>query len=239
MINWHDISDSKVVGLISPRRLDFATYIEEFGELPIMMYTDVSYLEAWVDLERRKLENSNYREWRLKIYPVGRRSLNDIKHVQGKIRSPAGVILEYDQIWVRASYRHYRAAFRSFHIKRDCIGADVMQSIHADHVINKARLRCHPNAWVVLFPVLSEINSFFGSRVERNCAVLPGDVSSASMDPLPAFKLFAHAFPRNIEELEGEINKIRGWLGANPITRNVVNDFLNKMHAEVLTYIAS
>ena len=110
--------------------------------------------------------------------------------------------------WARASHKPYRAAWAPHHARADGQAREQLRALHADHVINKARLAAHyPEAWVMLFPVPDRSNSPFGSAVEK---ALPDVPPGLDLDPLVLFKLLSAEFPKDAAELATQLSAIAG-----------------------------
>jgi hypothetical protein len=202
--------------------LDFATYLENTHNLPTMMFENTSIFLKWIRSERGLQAEI------LKGVP-----LSKMCRVHGTIKR-GGVQLSYDQLWVKATYRRYRNPFVKHHAFRDRFDPRDLSSLHADHVINRARLRKLPDAWVVLFPVYGANNSRFGSLVEKKLLPLEKGVRQASMDPLPAFKLLCDSMPRVAADLPKQMEVVANWLAVDDSNETVVAQFLSDMNRQVL-----
>ena len=121
----------------------------------------------------------------------------------------------------------------SHHAARDKLAPSEFPDLHADHVINRARLRDLPDAWVVLFPVSGKVNSRFGSSVEKGLPPLPTGIGHAVIDPLPAFKLLCDLIPRTEKEFSEQMNVVTGWFASDDENTQVIAEFLADMRLQV------
>lgn len=206
--------------------LDLSTYLENKHEFPTMLYELTTDLEQWVSTEPNLTSES-----------ISGASFSQLRRIHGTIKCN-GVNLSYDQIWVRVTYSGYRKAFAQHHSGREGIARHELAGLHADHVINRARLKNIPDAWVVLFPVLGSVNSRFGSAVEKSLEPLMPGVGKASMDPLPAFKLFCESMPKVMSDVPKQMAIVRGQLAFNVNNAQLLNNFLAEMHRQVSACVA-
>ncbi|MBY5448097.1 hypothetical protein HFO91_00165 [Rhizobium leguminosarum] len=140
----------------------------------------------------------------------------------------------YDKIWVRVSSDLYRTGLQHQALSAFKLTPKELTGVHADHIINRARLKNHPDGWVCLFPVPARANTHFGSVVERKLAPVDGSVDRIDLSPLVAFKLFCGIFPRSPVQLDTAMKSIRGqWHTQFPH----IQDFIDEMHVEATPYM--
>lgn len=193
------VLDREYSSVVMRARLDFSTYLEEFGSPPPVMFSDLVGLESWA-------YNNN-----LEVNAVPGDRKGNFRHVTNDTVSSYKQQLVYSQLWVRASHPNYRSVFAAWHAKCDRIAIKQLSDLHADHVINRRRLReFHPNAWVVLFPVPADANITFGSRIEKKLLSIDANQHSVYLEALYAFKLFTGHMPKTKVELEIAMKRFRG-----------------------------
>ncbi|MGG6893764.1 hypothetical protein [Rhizobium sp. BR 315] len=217
------IPEKTLVGLMTTARLDFATMYEEDGELPPLFFRNLSMLYTWAIsrglLVKRLAEVDCCGAYRISGQYRG-------------INTPAS--WGYDQIWVRVACNQYRTALQTQALSTFNLSGRDLSGIHADHVINRARLKEHLGGWVCLFPVPARANTHFGSVVERKMPPVPAHVDRIDLSPLVAFKLFCGVFPRSPIQLEAAMKDIRGqWHTPFPH----VHRFIDAMQAEAMPYM--
>ncbi|SPY99995.1 Uncharacterised protein [Pseudomonas luteola] len=94
------------------------------------------------------------------------------------------------------------------------------RSLDADHVVNRKSLKHHPNAWVLLAPVLSGTNRTYGRSIERYLEPISASSSRVTLDPIIALKLFAAKIPESREEMEAEYKALIGRFIVPSLTLN-------------------
>jgi hypothetical protein len=137
----------------------------------------------------------------------------------------------YDQVWARIKYSCYAKALQASALHFANIGRASLAGIHADHVINRARLGHHPQAWVMIFPVPREANSPFGS-IERRLAIVPQGQTRIDLTPLIALKLYCGFLPRTQRELDSAMIDVLGQIG-------FAKEFCDQMHVEASHFVGS
>lgn len=180
-------------------RLDLLIFIQKFGITPPAMFKDAGALEEWLRINDFGCEKVNG-------------SVGNIVRVFGDFKFGAARV-GYNQLWARADYKNYRKPWASFHRNADDVVGS-MQTLHADHVINKERILPNfPEAWVMLFPVAGGSNSPFGA-VEHNLPDLTeediDEDGSYAIDPLVGFKIFSSEYPRDQPELDEQLRALDG-----------------------------
>jgi hypothetical protein len=217
------VHESVLAGLLTTARLDFTTMYEEDRELPPLFFKNLSMLYTWA-IDRGLL-----------IKPVRELDCGGAYRVSGQYRginTPA--TWGYDQIWVRVACNQYRTALQRQALSVFNLSHRDLAGIHADHIINRGRLREHLSGWVCLFPVPARANTHFGSVVERKMRPVPANVDRIDLSPLVAFKLFCGIFPRSPTQLQATMKDVRGqWHTPFPHVHN----FIDAMQVEAMTYM--
>jgi hypothetical protein len=187
--------DPRTSEIVATVRLDIAVVLENDGVPPPVMFSNRALLDDWAaekGLQRRAI--SGVRE-------------GSAVEVAGFYRGRTAKF-GYSQVWTRATYSRYArslqaVALRGYNMERAALAG------HADHVINRARLKLHPDAWTVIFPVYHSANCPFG-RIERSLPSVPAGVDRMDLPPLVALKLFCGTLPRTPIELSWAMRDIRG-----------------------------
>lgn len=109
------------------------------------------------------------------------------------------------------------------------IAYQLLATLDADHVLNRASLKKIPNAWVLLLPVPADANRGFGRIVERYRTQLSPETEKIDLTPEISFKIFCGAMPRNKQELNSLRKVIAGQLQAD--------DYVNDMCSAIETKI--
>jgi hypothetical protein len=89
------------------------------------------------------------------------------------------------------------------------VSEDDLGIIQADHVFNKRSVLAFPDAWLLIFPTVSEVNYRFGSKFEIGLRVSP-DVDNVELTPFHLFKILSNFWPRNREQFEEGLKIISG-----------------------------
>ena len=76
----------------------------------------------------------------------------------------------------------------------------LLGTVDADHVLNRASLPDLPDAWVLLFPVPADANRAMGSKVERYLPRVVVGTERVDIDAQQFLKAFSNFFPRNADE---------------------------------------
>src|SRR5450830_1859088 len=125
MANFTTAVNGKYSSVILSARMDFSTYIEASGKLPI------------VAAENQKLLEQLCQEQNLTIdYLVD----GEMAHVYRNLNLNDENGFSYSQVWVKANFEQYREPWAAHHCKRDNIKRADMSTLHADHVVNKKSL---------------------------------------------------------------------------------------------------
>lgn len=188
---------SSVIGFA---RTDLNHFIEVFGKTPPAMFRNHSDLFNWIETNGL-------------LYDAIQGSNGNIIRVRGTFKA-AGQSIPYSQLWAKASYKSYRKPWAGYHAKADKVPVDQLRKMHADHVINKERIRgSFSKAWVMLFPVPDGSNSPFGSSIEKNLPALTGkdvDIAGYAIDGLVGFKIFSMEYPRTEAEMVEQLKAVYG-----------------------------
>lgn len=214
--------------VIHGARMDMTTYIEHYGKSPPVMFATKSDLEAWA------------RNMGMSIFPPNTNTSGCILVVSNRTAANPGPghVLGYDQLWVKATYRGYRKPFLKWHAGRDKVPQSAMSDLHADHVINRSRLKkTHPDAWVNLFPVPAHANTRFGSRIEKKLKALPVVALQVTLEALYFFKLFCTKMPKTKAELQDAMHSVKGQLLRQGATATTIDQFLVRMEAAIKQYL--
>lgn len=145
--------DLEIGMAVTSSGMDFKTLVEVGYQQPIA-FKDFDALQGWLKNEFHNAE----------ITKVGRRKLQNVILITGLIKV-GQELREYEQVWVRATYKSYRRAmmqyyqtkFRGRHLKRYDI----------DHSVARKTLKSWSNAWVNILYVDSGINRSIGGLMER------------------------------------------------------------------------
>ena len=150
--------------------------------------------------------------------------------IQGFYEAPSmDCRMYYRQVWVRAPFRGYRHALVQASIPGFGMQAADLVNLDADHVVNRARLREWPDAWVLLFPVHRRANRPFGAVEAKLPPIAFGD-ERVDLDPLLGLKLFCSVLPGR-EQVDLAMEDVEGQIGlVGPTTRA----FLGTMRCEAL-----
>lgn len=190
--------DSETVSMLVSLQVDIGCILEADGEAPPVFFRNRDLLLDWATCHG------------LQMHRIGGAKPGSAVRLGYFYSSHRrNVSFGYSQIWVRASYRAYarrlrHVALESFHIDpADWSGMD------ADHVINRASLAHHPDAWVALFPVKRQANRHFGAIVESRLPAIRPNVDRINLPPIAAFKLFCGLMPRTPEEFRRAMSKVR------------------------------
>lgn len=181
-----DGRNSRIIGLSS---MDISSILEFDNTVPLVLLKDRQALIKWGASRRLRVE---------KIEGFDE---NNALRICGLYQCQDGCSFGYNQIWVRAEYKNYGRFLRSIaetsfkHAPGDLTGID------ADHVINRARIRHLPDAWVMLFPVPKGPNRGFGARIEKYLPKPAKNTASVELPPLIAFKLLCGELPKTMAEL--------------------------------------
>ncbi|WP_031364370.1 hypothetical protein [Caballeronia sordidicola] len=210
-------------------RLNIDIYLNERnGEFPPAMFSSFTLLEAWCASEGYIAES------------VGKVPPDEARLVRASYDN-----FTYESIWVHTKSERYRRAMNAHFTKgfgeRDENGKltkvgklkllSALRRLHADHVINRARLASLPESWVMLMPVGGDSNSSYGSIVERKQPAYPAGTLSAKIDPLILVKIFAMAkVPRNLAQLEKLVSLVSGQM----VESNFKADVLAQMRVNYL-----
>lgn len=180
-------------------RLDLLIFIQKFGMTPPAMFKDAESLEDWLGINDFGCEEVTG-------------SAKNIVRVFGEFGF-GEVRVGYNQLWARADYNNYRKPWASYHRNADEVVGS-MQTLHADHVINKERILPNfPDAWVMLFPVPGGSNSPFGAVEHSLPDLTEEDIEedgSYAIDPLVGFKIFSSEYPRDQSELDEQLRALGG-----------------------------
>lgn len=181
-----DGRSSRIIGL---SLMDISSILEFDNTVPLVLFKDRQALMEWSASRRLRVEK------------IEGFSKNNALRIRGPYQCQAGYSFGYNQVWVRAKYTNYarflrRIAETSFkHAPSDLTGID------ADHVINRARIKHLPDAWVMLFPVPKGPNRGFGARIEKYLPKPVANTASVELPPLIAFKLLCGELPKTMAQL--------------------------------------
>ncbi|MBY3441813.1 hypothetical protein [Rhizobium laguerreae] len=213
--------DAAALKLMVDARLDFTTIFEEDHELPPVFFNDIEKLTAWAKGHELNIEALVEED-----IVIGYR-------VSGFYKGKEAC-WGYDKLWVQVDCDQYRKALQRQALSTYKVSAHQITGIHADHIINRARLCAHPKGWVCLFPVPGHANTNFGSTIEKKLQPVPADIERIDLSPLVAFKLFCGIYPRTESQLKSAMRDIRGqW--HTPFSH--VENFIKKMEADALPFM--
>ena len=185
--------ESGTISVFSSSRLDIACYMETMLQSPPVFFAKFHLLEGWALSQG---------------FAVARPNRNSC-HVRGWVSNGEGRT-QFRQLWVRAGYKDYRKSFVEFYRGLcDSLPGD-LRNVHADHVINKARIS--NDAWVQIFPVAADANRKYGSAFERYFPEVGPETKQLHLSPLIAFKLFCGRVPADQFELDRAMEDVRGHL---------------------------
>ncbi|MGE7471980.1 hypothetical protein ACQKLX_21245 [Bosea sp. NPDC003192] len=205
-------------------RLDIACILENDEAPPPVMFANWAGLERW----------STRHE--LRCSPIeGARTTSAVRIVGDYQAIRGDVSFRYDQVWARAGYKRYARSLRTVALRGYNVDQAAMSGTHADHVINRGRLRQHPEAWVTIFPVHRSANCPFGS-IEKMQPEIGKDTSRVDLPALTALKLFCGTLPRTRAELSHAMRDVRGQLDQN---RPITKAFCDEMEALALVHMRS
>ena len=187
---WCPLEDdsAKIVSLM---RLEVASYMEMMLKSPPVYFRERYLLEGWALTEGFTFEQPT----------------PDVCHVKGW-KGNGTEEARFSQLWVRAGYWGYRDRFLEFHRGLCDSFPDDLKYIHADHVINRARILEH--AWVQIFPVPAAANRKYGSAFERYFPKIGRSTKRIDLPPLVCFKLFCGRVPSEPSELDWAMQDVRG-----------------------------
>jgi len=134
-------ADPSTVSIIMSLRMDICCIIEDDGSPPPVMFGNFHLLEKWATYHGLDI---------LKI--DGIRTTSAVRMTGFYRVYSKGIEFGYNHVWVRAGYTRYIKALEAAAAGHR-IGKSDLAAIHADHVINRARLKEIPDAWVAIFPV--------------------------------------------------------------------------------------
>lgn len=217
------IHDADLVGLMSTARLDFAVMFEEEKKHAPVFFRNRMLLKIWAI------------EQGLQFQPIPHFDCDGAYRLTGQPGISTPALSGYDKVWVRAACNQYRTALQQQALSTFHLSHKQMRGIHADHIVNRARLRTHHlSGWVCLFPVPAKANTHFGSVVERLLPPVPSEVDRIDLTPLIAFKLFCGIFPKSPSQLEAAMASIRRqWHVPFPH----VQAFIEQMHTDAIPYM--
>ena len=82
------------------------------------------------------------------------------------------------------------------------LALQLLGTLDADHVLNRASLAHLPEAWVLLFPVPADANRAMGAHVERHLPSAAKEEEELLIDAAQFLKLLTGYFPRTAAEFE-------------------------------------
>ncbi|MBB3938210.1 hypothetical protein [Aureimonas phyllosphaerae] len=192
--------------------------------MPPVLFRDFKSLTAWKN------------QHDMAIQRVGNRRLTSVVRIRGYYRclnSGLNTLLPYDQLWARASYRSYASAMKELSQSGFNIAGSDMIGVHADHVINRARLLHLPHTWVKLFPVEATSNAPFGNIERRLPAIVFVD-DQIRLSPILFLKLYCGRIPIDVNDLAATLADIRGRL----LTANAhIATLLHDMERDALRFL--
>jgi len=190
--------DNETVGMLVSMRVDIACILEADEEAPPVFFKNRDLLVEWTTGHG------------LEIQKVGRAKLTSAIRVCGFYTSfRRNVSFGYGHVWVRASYTAYARRLRHVAQTSFNIVPTDWAKIDADHVINRASLAHHPDAWVALFPVDKRANRHFGAAVETRLPKVRPNVDRINLPPIAAFKLFCGRMPTTPDDFGWAMSDIR------------------------------
>lgn len=187
------------VSLITTARLDISCILETESTPPPVLFENYEGLEDWA--RSRRLDEPK---------AIGRIRKSSALLVAGQYHPPTSDFsFRYSQIWARARYTRYASALKKHALWSRKVEADAYRELHADHIINRARLANIKDAWVAIFPVYRSSNCSFG-RIERCLPKIEPGFKALAVPPLMALKLYIGKLPRTASELDWAMMDIRG-----------------------------
>lgn len=209
-------------GYVLERRMDISNYIEVFNQPPPVMYSRQELLLDWIE--------DNELTW------SSMKSLNSNEAIW--VQKNHGN-WHYNNIWVRASNNRYRNVLKE-HARHYRLSSLDLETIDADHVVNRARLANHPDARVMLFPVHWESNRPFGSRIERQLEPLATNIDSLGMEPIVLLKVLSAKLPTRQSEMDRCIADVLAQINcSNQLARKFWADMFKEAIEESFPELAN
>ncbi|WP_321920153.1 hypothetical protein [Paraburkholderia tropica] len=192
----HDRTPDGAAFFLNVAQRNVTDHIVSLGVMPPAMFSSLDELKAWACGSGIEIS-----------------SLKDQARTRAcLLRTRTGQLPEYEAVWVSVANDKYREAMLSYiregFLPRNKVGGDestrfeprpedrakleaALKTVHADHVINRARLRPnHPDGWVMLLPVPAKSNSGYGSMVERGLPAVAANETRIDIDAMLCVKLF-------------------------------------------------
>jgi len=192
-------------------RLDIDGYRVQYQRLPPAFCGSKGRLDEWVyDMERR----GGHPSVPIDITPlVG----IDQKHAVLLSSRPDSAV-RYQAVWVQAEWDDYRKAMMAFMATQGLSGNGI-KTVDADHVINRARVEGHKDAWLLLMPVPLDVNRSYGSAVEKKLDPIPSDPDGiALIEPVTLLKAFSDSAIRSVADLDDKLRELFGKMESDPST---------------------
>jgi hypothetical protein len=205
-------------------RLDVSIWIEGWLETPPAAFENFKILNLWANeygLRVRALKYDNLRN------PV-------MVQIYGDWTIPLDGFFQscpYSQIWTLSNFSGYREPFAEFHCTNDDIDFKGLTGLHADHVINRARLRSLPDSWVLLFPVDRKSNIGHGAKVEKRLKPIEKIDEVMYLDSVSLFKIFSNDFPKTTTDLDRALENFEGQILSNRCTVRLVEQWKNEIRS--------
>lgn len=117
----------------------------------------------------------------------------------------------YGLVWVAANLEQIKVRKALVNTIVDAYHLDEsdLSVVHADHLFNRASVKDIPDAWLLLFPTVADVNWKSGFKLEKGLRVDP-KVDEVELTPLHVFKMLSNFWPRNREEFEEGMKIISG-----------------------------
>jgi hypothetical protein len=196
--------ETNLMNVIMPARLDVQTWIEANHDVPPVVFESFDILTKWAHGDH---------EFKVKVLAKKRNGEPAVALVEGIFRSfdPSNRLkYQYRQLWTLAAYRYYRRPFAKYHSLKGSIPISDLKGLHADHVVNRGRLKSFPKSWVMLFPVNGQINGAFGSKVEKSLPKIERLDEVIYLGEPELFKILAGRWPKDRNDAKKVCENFRG-----------------------------
>lgn len=128
---------------VASKQLDLKLFVEEYDERPPVASSNRATLDKWVKAKGFYSQDEGA----------------DVLLISDRCNI-------YRQLWVAKTLENYRKPMIDF-LKREYDLSANFSDFDADHVIARVRLAEHSEAWINIFPVVSQWNRFFGAIETR------------------------------------------------------------------------
>ena len=134
------------------------------------------------------------------------------------LSSEPGSAVQYESVWVQAEWNGYREAMKSY-MATQGVDGDGIKTVDADHVINRARVDGHKDAWLMLMPVPLDVNRSYGSAVEKKLPPIPPNCNGIGLiEPVTLLKAFSNSAIHSVGDLDDTLKKLFGQMESDVST---------------------